>query len=327
MGEGEESLEEILDLFPEGNDDQRSGPATRRLISGVEERADACYAAEHEAQQQFPMPAGINDLDQMLDVPDQDGELLSMLGSNNSRGWSAEQESPEASARAPPPAFDDFALPHEGCRARETSADASPHPSAVRSERSGEAIPVGGQASSLVRHLGEGEDAADGSRKSARKRSITSRFDPAKDGAHPRNGRHKRIKQEQAPKTLARSELAEPVPKSQQKAIQLPSTEAKASAKAGFKAVSAERRAGRSGVSQKAVSAAGSRRSRVASLPDPLSPSRGKHVAKKPEMQMTARAGQRRWKELLVRMRAELQAAPTSAAFAKQLHEVKKKQD
>lgn len=50
---------------------------------------------------------------------------------------------------------------------------------------------------------------------------------------------------------------------------------------------------------------------------------RGKHVGSKPQMQKTARAGQRRWKALLSKMRAEAEISmPTSKNFGKQITEV-----
>jgi len=49
---------------------------------------------------------------------------------------------------------------------------------------------------------------------------------------------------------------------------------------------------------------------------------RGKHVGSKPQMQKTARAGQRRWKALLSKMRAEAEIMPASKNFGKQITEV-----
>ena len=49
---------------------------------------------------------------------------------------------------------------------------------------------------------------------------------------------------------------------------------------------------------------------------------RGKHLKEKPHMPQTARAGQKRWKDLLEKMRDEAKASTPNKEFSKQLAEV-----
>ena len=49
---------------------------------------------------------------------------------------------------------------------------------------------------------------------------------------------------------------------------------------------------------------------------------RGKHLKEKPHMPQTARAGQKRWKDLLEKMRDEAKASAPNKDFSKQLAEV-----
>jgi hypothetical protein len=314
MGEGEESLEEMLDLFPEGQDEHRPAQTRRIHISGADERACASFA-EQESQQHFAMHQVMPDLDQMLGGPDQDGDVFGVLANNSSSGWDAAQQSPEAPSRALPSvtAWDDFPAVQESGNTCDASSDGSPHPNALRSsDRSpGKSILAAGQAVE-ARHLGDEQaDDTDAKRTSSRKRSTTSRFDPVKDGAHPRRGGgHKRVKLKDGSGNLERSEMVgasiAPVSKRKRKVKTPPSHEAHAPTEAS---------------STKITSAMG-RPGRPRNRAQDLGLERGKHVARKPEMQKTARAGQKRWKELLVKMRAELEESPTSAAFGRQLSEV-----
>jgi len=50
---------------------------------------------------------------------------------------------------------------------------------------------------------------------------------------------------------------------------------------------------------------------------------RGKHLKEKPHMPQTARAGQKRWKEMLEKMRDEAKASTPNKEFAKQMAEVR----
>lgn len=324
MGEGEESLEELLDLFPEGQDEHRPAQTRRIHISGADERACASFA-EQESQQHFAMHQVMPDLDQMLGGPDQDGDVFGVLANNSSSGWDAAQQSPEANSRALPSvtAWDDFPAVQESGNQCDASADGSPHPNALRSsDRSpGKSILAAGQVVE-ARHLGDEQAGdTDAKRTSSRKRSSTSRFDPVKDGAHPRRGGHKRVKRKDGSGNLERDpERSEtvaayiaPVPKRKRKMKTPPSREVHAPTEASStKMTCAKGRPGRP-------------RNRAQDLENKaqdLGLERGKHVARKPEMQKTARAGQKRWKELLVKMRAELEESPTSAAFGRQLSEV-----
>ena len=179
---------------------------------------------------------------------------------------------------------------------------------------------------------GDKENGLNSGRRSTRFRKVTERFDPVNIDAEVCRvadvGRcaQKRDWKKDDVKVAGKRPKLEKMPSlkdkrgvdvnghltcNQQPAMRLPSHRAASSHAAKFFKQAAKgnaNRGGRAGSSSKS--------SENAQM------ERGKHVGSKPQMQKTARAGQRRWKALLSKMRAETEIMPTSKNFGKQITEV-----
>ena len=180
---------------------------------------------------------------------------------------------------------------------------------------------------------GDKENGLNSWRRSTRFRKVTERFDPVNIDAElccvadvGRCAQKRDWKKETDVKLAGKRPKLEKMPSlkdkrgvdvnghltcNQQPAMRLPSHRAASSHAAKFFKQAAKgnaNRGGRAGSSNKS--------------PENAQMERGKHVGSKPQMQKTARAGQRRWKALLSKMRAETEIMPTSKNFGKQITEV-----
>ena len=287
MGERAKALEDMLDLSPPVRD------VPRRLHGaqdGVDDGGPSTSAPlDHEAAQ-LPR-TGSPDFAQLIDG-DQDSAMLGILTSNNCL-WSAEPHEVVSPSRVSAPlalTWDDFQISHpDDGTADDTLLQHEGHFEGHLDRDIGQGSVFAGDSHELIHGPDDKENGNhDDKRRSSRKRKGMDRFDPGHVGASaPRSGKETATGR------------------------------------------SVQKRASRLKEEDEGLN-------RAQRMPPPsLSPSgtansvqrteilqRGKHVGSKPQMQKTARAGQKRWKQLLARMRAEAEEAPSSKQFSNQMSEV-----
>jgi len=233
---------------------------------------------------------------------EQDGEMMGILTHNNSSfGLNPHDKSPTSVRHVHPfaPAWQDFPLANDLLKHDDTF-----HCQAARGE--------GSKTSRDKKNAVNKENAVE--RRGSRKRTNISRYDPVEaDGKA--STRSVRVKQD-------KDQEEEQTSKKRPARVKLEIKEEEADASHGRVArARASRRAGPGPPASSSVNSQGSssRQGRAASSQQAMQ--RGKHVRHKPQMQKTARAGQRRWKNLLERLRDEAEGA-TGKVFAKQMNEV-----
>lgn len=365
MGEGEESLEDLVDLFPEVQDEPECGAAHHRH----RHETDGFHppAPNHETSATFqheeilPSPphalprTGSLDFHQILGT-DQDAEMMGILTHNNS-SWSTQPNAHESSGLARRAPWEDFPLSHDNSISHDE--DDALHSHNARGEGRFDRNTGGGYGKGKE----NAQDDHDPKRRGTRKRKATSRFDPVEaevepmryadngrtaDGVRSASKRPTRVKMEEEREEPAEVKIEE---ESEQESEEEEKQQKKAKKKktsiVHARAVPVGLRASRSpsaSSSSRSPSASSSSRKGAASRKVGRPPhqekcaassqqtratiqqegmQRGRHVGHKPQMQKTARAGQKRWKQVLAKMRAEAARIPASKTFTIQMTQVR----
>jgi hypothetical protein len=314
MGEGEESLEEILDVFPELQDEALGrSPLSQLNASSCEPASARGMMFEGEAP-----------------------EMMGILASSLAHSWSSATNDDSPNRGQAVHAWDDF--PHDGSHAHETCSDEEmPH---LEDRGDPPLDPDAGGVDDFAHHpVGNKENGFDYSeRRSKRQRKTTDRFDPVNaqpeprsDACHADGGRGS---QKRRIKVGVKAEVKEEMeeededdfswPSDKRKPARLPhrlsslapSSSSGRAAKGSVKSESHEALPRKSRSRKRSIAA-------LEMLAEMEPHARGKHVGSKPQMQKTARAGQKRWKLLLAKMRAEAAKSPINQDFHKQMSEVR----
>lgn len=317
MGEGEESLEEMLDVFPELQDEALGRSPPSHLHA-----SPSCEAASARGGVVFEGEAP---------------EMMGILTSGLANSWSSETNDESPNRGGAPGAWEDF--PDDRDHTHETCSDEElPH---LEDRGDASSDHNAGSVDDFAHHpVGNKENGFDHSeRRSNRQRKTTIRFDPVNAQAKPRSDAHHatdggRGSQKRRVKVEVKAEVKEEMedddevessPSDKRKSPTLPhrlSSLAPSSSRAAKVAV-------KDGSHQTAPTKSNSRKRSIAAL-EMLAEmetidktERGKHVGSKPQMQKTARAGQRRWKQLLAKMRSEATTSPINQDFLEQMAEVR----
>ena len=314
MGEGSELLEEMMDLFPAVPELPRRQAAAD---SGDGAGNSASAPFEYRAAPALPRTISpdispLHAYSYMLGA-DQDGEIGILAGHNVPSSWSAEpqEEGPGHASSHLAPDWEEWS--HDSRILDEPCASGNHHPGAP---------PPRADERHLQRDAGVSFEvdsvSADGAmRRSARERKRLNRFDPVAAAPEKRLG-GRCAPAKHAP--LGCSAMAGVDDEFAAAGEGSGKGTSAASAASGrtqqLPAQSCSKSTGPS-LSKGAMRAGSRKRAETARM------ERGKHVGSKPQMQKTARAGQKKWKEVLTTLRDDVKKWSQSKDFEKQMNEVR----